>query len=431
VPATRLADGRYRLDYSQPVLNKTNGFVALHVTAADANGSAIDQTITRAYPLAVTEPAPPSGDPSAPPQPACAAAAAPYLQCFAIAAAGASSTPSGYGPADIQAAYRVPASGHGHTTRTVAIVDAYDNPNAETDLAAYRAQYGLPPCTTANGCFHKVNQRGESSPLPNPDPGWGLEISLDLDAVSATCPACHILLVEADSSSGDDLLAGVLTADAHHVDAISNSYGTTGEFSGEQTYEHYYQHLRTPTLVATGDYGYGNGRLLVGSVSYPSASRYVIAVGGTSLVRDNSPRGWTESAWDGATSGCSAYIGKPAWQHDQLCAKRTVADVSAVADPDTGLAVRDTFGYAGWLRVGGTSLATPIVSSLYAMGAGNHRDPHDLRDLYRDRSAVFDAVGGSNGTNCSNTYLCTGVPGFDGPTGLGTPNASSRYWTGR
>ncbi|HEY3629713.1 MAG TPA: hypothetical protein VGL21_02395, partial [Jatrophihabitantaceae bacterium] len=186
VPATRLADGRYRLDYSQPVLNKTNGFAALHVTAADANGSAIDQTITRAYPLAVTEPAPPSGNPSGPPQPACAAAAAPYLQCFAIAAAGASSTPSGYGPADIQAAYRVPASGHGRTTRTVAIVDAYDNPNAETDLAAYRAQYGLPPCTTANGCFHKVNQRGKSSPLPSPDPGWGLEISLDLDAVSAT-----------------------------------------------------------------------------------------------------------------------------------------------------------------------------------------------------------------------------------------------------
>jgi subtilase family protein len=426
VPATRLADGRYRLDYSQPALNATDGFASLHVIAADANGSAIDQTITRAYPLAVTAPAPPSGQPGAPAQRACnTPTVAPYLQCMAIvnAAAGASADePTGLTPADIQSAYQVPNAGSG---RTVAIVDAYDNPNAESDLAAYRAQYGLPPCTTANGCFTKLNQLGQSAPLPDPDPGWGLEISLDLDAVSATCPACHILLVEANSPNTPDLLTGVLTADAQHVDAISNSYGSRGEFSGEQTLERYYRDLRTPTLFATGDYGYGNGAILVGGISYPAASQYVIAVGGTSLVRDQSRRGWTETAWDGATSGCSAYIHKPSWQRDQLCDMRTVADLSAVADPATGLAVRDTFGWDGWVQVGGTSLATPIVSSLYAMGGGS------IKDLYRDGSAVYDVVGGSNGTNCSNTYLCTAVPGYDGPTGLGTPDASDRYWKGR
>ena len=415
VPATRVADGRYRLDYSQPALNATDGFASLHVTAADENGSAIDQTITRAYPLAVTAPAPPSGNPAAPEQPACAAAAPPYLSCMAIinAAAGTSTTPQGYGPADILAAYAIPP--HLGNGRTIAIVDAYDDPNAEADLAAYRAQYGLSPCTTANGCFRKVNQHGAPSPLPNPDPGWGLEISLDLDAVSAACPDCHILLVESDSSNLGDLLTGVLAADAAHVDAISNSYGSRGEFSGEQQGEPYLRGLRAPALFATGDYGYGNGAILIGGISYPAASRYTVAVGGTSLVRDSSVRGWTESAWDGATSGCSAYIHKPAWQHDNLCDMRTVADLSAVADPATGLAVYDTFGYAGWLQVGGTSLATPIVASVYTT---------DLRDLYRHPEELYDVTSGSNGTNCSDTYLCTAVPGFDGPTGLGTPNVS-------
>jgi hypothetical protein len=415
VPATRLADGRYRLDYSQPALNATNGFASLHVTAADANGSAIEQTITRAYPLAVTAPAAPSGSPTAPQQRACAAAAPPYLSCMAIinAAAGTATTPQGYGPADIQAAYAIPQ--HIGKGRTIAVVDAYDDPNAEADLAAYRAQYGLPPCTTANDCFRKVNEHGAATPLPDPDSGWGLEISLDLDAVSAACPDCHILLVEADSSNLGDLLTGVLAADAAHVDAISNSYGSRGEFSGEQQGEHYLHALNAPALFATGDYGYGNGAILIGGISYPAASRYTIAVGGTSLLRDNSARGWTETAWDGATSGCSAYIHKPSWQRDDLCDMRTVADLSAVADPATGLAVYDTFGYTGWLQVGGTSLATPIVASVYTT---------DLRDLYRHPEELYDVTSGSNGTNCSGTYLCTAVPGYDGPTGLGTPNVS-------
>jgi subtilase family serine protease len=352
-----------------------------------------------------------------------------YATCFALkrtdvkqpAVLAPNAAPSGLGPSDIKSAYKL---GDGGSGQTVAIVDANDDPNAESDLAAYRKQFGLPECSTANGCFSKVNQNGNADPLPSPDPGWGLEISLDVDAVSATCPDCHILLIEAQSPNLNDLLTGVLTADALHVDAISNSYGSRGEFSGEQAGEPYLRALHSPAIFATGDYGYGNGRLLVGSISYPAASRYTIAVGGTSLIRDGSDRGWTETAWDGATSGCSAYIPKPSWQHDRLCDMRTDADISAVADPETGLAVRDTFGYDGWVQVGGTSLAAPIVSSLYAMRGGTA----DLRDLYHDQAAVFDAVGGSNGTNCSDTYLCTAVPGYDGPTGLGTPDASDSYW---
>jgi subtilase family serine protease len=326
--------------------------------------------------------------------------------------------PQGYGPADIASAYKLPAgAGAG---RTVAIVDAYDNPNAEADLAAYRAFHGLPPCTTANGCFRKVNQRGAEGPLPVPDPGWGLEISLDLDAVSATCPSCKILLVEADSPSIFDLGPAVDTAVALGADAVSNSYGSRGEFSGEQLFERYYKHTGVAITVSSGDYGYGNGLILTGGVSFPGSSEFVTSVGGTTLVRDGSARGWTESAWAGSTSGCSAYIHKPGWQKDRLCDKRTVADVAAVADPQTGLAVYDTFGFEGWLVVGGTSLSSPIIASVYAM-AGNTSSVRYGVGPYRASSGFFDVIGGSNGA-CGGTYMCNSLPGYDGPTGLGTPN---------
>jgi Subtilase family len=426
VPATAVDDGVYRLSYTQPALDQTNGFAALRIHAADSSGSSIDQTITRAYPLAVTSPAQLPTEPESDTQRACSTpSAAPYTQCMAVVntAAGVSlSDPKGYGPADIESAYHLsPSAGAG---KTVAIVDAYDDPNAEADLAAYRAHYGLPACTTANGCFTKVNQNGETANLPVPDPGWGVEISLDIDAVSAACPSCKILLVEANSSSLADLIPGVRTAARLGADAISNSYGSHGEFSGEQTLERYYKDLPVPFVVASGDYGYGNGAILIGSVSYPAASRYAVAVGGTSLTRADDARGWSESVWDGATSGCSAYIHKPGWQKDKLCGMRTVVDVSAVADVKTGLAVYDTFGYNGWLQVGGTSLATPIVSSVYAMG-GAPKTPY-ASGLYASPDGLFDVVGGSNG-QCQETYLCDGVPGYDSPTGLGTPDGTSAF----
>ena len=420
-----LGDGRFQASYAQPALDATIGFASFRIAATDAGGSRIEQTITRAVPLVVPPPAGGGGGGKGGPAAirACTTAViAPYMQCMAMvkpsSGLGKPARTEGLGPADIASAYRLPAgTGAG---RTVAIVDAYDNPNAEADLAAYRAAFGLPPCTTANGCFRKVNQRGAEGPLPAPDPGWGLEISLDLDAVSATCPGCRILLVEADSSSVLDLGPAVDTAVALGADAVSNSYGSRGEFSGEQLFERYYKHTGVAITVSSGDYGYGNGLILTGGVSYPGSSEFVTSVGGTTLVRDSSARGWTETAWAGSTSGCSAYIHKPGWQKDRLCDKRSVADVAAVADPETGLAVYDTFGFEGWLVVGGTSLSSPIIASVYAM-AGNTASVRYGVGPYRADSSFFDVVGGTNGV-CGGTYLCTGLPGYDGPTGLGTPN---------
>jgi len=422
VDAERVGSGRYRLAIGQPDLDATSGFASLRIRAVDEDGNSLDQTITRAWPLTV--PAPAAGLPSDPEEAPAATCSGPvrppYTRCFAMVdpAVGVSlAEPQGLAPADIQSAYGLdPAAGAG---RTVAIVAAYDNPNAEADLAVYREQYGLPPCTTANGCFRKVNQRGEAADLPDPNAGWALEISLDLDSVSAACPSCRILLVEADSASLADLIPAVHTAVRLGADVVSNSYGSIGEFSGEQELERYYRGIDVPVVVASGDYGYGNGRLLVGSVSYPAASRYAVAVGGTSLVPDGG--GWIETAWSGATSGCSAYIRKPAWQQDGLCGMRTVADVSAVSDPQTGLAVYDTFGYDGWVQVGGTSLAAPVVSGIYAMSADTPAAWRYAAGLY-DRSATLrDVVAGSNG-ECGGVYLCTAVEGYDGPTGVGTPD---------
>ena len=249
-------------------------------------------------------------------------------------------TPVGYGPADLQSAYNLSGlTASAGATQTVAIVDAFDDPTAESDLAMYRSAYGLSACSTANGCFRKVDQRGGSS-YPQPDPGWDVEISLDLQMVSAICPKCHILLVEADDSSFINLATAVSEAAGLGATQISNSYGSVGESSDETAYDAYYDHPGIAVVASSGDYGYG--------VDYPAASPYVTSVGGTSLSPDASTaRGWTETAWTGAGSGCSAYEAKPSWQHDPNCGMRMVADVSADADPSTGVAVYST-SYGGW-----------------------------------------------------------------------------------
>jgi subtilase family serine protease len=303
--------------------------------------------------------------------------------------------------------------------QTVAIVDAYDAKTAESDLAVYRAQYGLPPCTTVNGCFRKVNQTGGSTP-PTANASWGQEISLDLDMVSAVCPNCHILLVESNSASFVDLGTAVNEAAALGANAISNSYGG-GESSAETTtYDAYYNHPGHAITVSSGDSGYG--------VQYPAASRYVTAVGGTSLAHAANARGWSETVWNGAGSGCSAYESKPAWQTDTGCARRTVADVSAVADPSTGVAVYDSTAYngqSGWMVFGGTSVAAPVIGAVYAL-AGNGSTINDGSYPYGHLSSLFDVTSGSNGS-CGSSYLCTGKTGYDGPTGNGTPNGAAAF----
>jgi subtilase family serine protease len=276
----------------------------------------------------------------------------------------------------------------------------------------YRTQFGLPACTTANGCFRKVNQNGGTS-YPRADRGWAQEISLDLDMASAICPNCKILLVEASSNSFSNLGAAVNRAATMGASAISNSYGGS-ESSGETGYEASYDH--PGVTVSSGDGGYG--------VEYPAASQYVTAVGGTSLSTASNTRGWAETVWSGAGSGCSAYITKPTWQTDTGCSKRTVADVSAVADPNTGVAVYDTYGgSSGWLVFGGTSVAAPIIAGVYAL-AGNSTNNGSIP--YSHSSLLFDITSGSNGS-CGGSYLCTAGTGYDGPTGLGTPNGSGGF----
>jgi subtilase family serine protease len=328
---------------------------------------------------------------------------------------GTAAAPSGYGPADLAAAYSLPSTGGAGAT--VAIVDAFDDPAAESDLATYRANYGLPECSTANGCFHKVGQDGSASRLPAPDEGWAEEISLDLDMVSATCPQCHILLVEASSTDIADLGAAVNTAVSLGAKYVSNSYGGS-ESSADPTYDsRYFDHPGVAITVSSGDAGYG--------VEYPAASRYVTAVGGTSLTRDGSA--WRESAWSGAGSGCSARDAKPAWQHDTGCARRTVSDVSAVADPSTGVAVYDTYGGdSGWEVFGGTSVSSPIIAAVYALAGTPSAGSYPASFPYAHTSALTDVTSGSNGS-CSGSYLCTGVAGYDGPTGLGSPQGVSAF----
>jgi subtilase family serine protease len=298
--------------------------------------------------------------------------------------------------------------------KTVAIVDAYDDPNAEADLAVYRSTYKLPPCTTANGCFRKVDQNGGTA-YPNPNQGWAEEISLDLDMVSSVCQHCNILLVEASSNSLSNLLAAENTAKNLGANVISNSWG-----AGESRFESSYD-ASLPSGVAitasSGDAGYGT--------EWPAASPKVVAVGGTTLVSDGSPRGWTETAWSGAGSGCSRYESKPTWQKDTGCSKRTIADVSAIADPASGVVVYDTFSDPGWMAFGGTSVASPIIAAVYAL-ATTTPTMNAAASPYANPSALFDVTSGSNGS-CSGSYLCTGKVGYDGPTGLGTPNGTGAF----
>jgi subtilase family serine protease len=344
----------------------------------------------------------------------CADVAAGLAHCmsFVMATADgrpfASPTVSGYGPTDLQDAYKLPSSTNGGGM-TVGIVDAFDNPNAEADLQVYRSNFGLPTCTTANGCFKKVDQRGGTN-YPVGNVGWGEEIALDLDMVSAICPKCHIVLVEANDNHMRALGKSVNQAVAQGADAVSNSWGGREKGIEKQWDELYFNHPGIAVTASSGDSGYGT--------SYPAGSQYVTAVGGTALTRDGSQRGWHETVWSGAGSGCSTRDHKPAWQTDTGCKMRTIADVSAVASPSTGVAVYDTYGAGGWLVFGGTSVSSPIIASVYALAGANVQ--YGSR-VYMNPGKLFDVTSGSNGS-CGGSYLCTGMVGYDGPTGLGTPN---------
>jgi hypothetical protein len=319
-------------------------------------------------------------------------------------------------PAWLQQAYDLTyLSQTGGVGDTVAVVDVGDDPTAESDLAVFRSTYGLPACSSSSGCFTKVNESGGAAPLPTPDPTWEPEESLDLDAVSALCPNCHILLVEASTASIGDLDTAVVEAAHLHANQISNSWSEASDtpIGGQYTFP------GVAVIAATGDEGYMVG----GADTYPAALPGVTAAGGTSLAAatdGQSARGFSESAWSlfdgwGATSGCDLSEPKPAYQGDSGCTGRAYSDLSADADPDTGLMI---YNDGNWWQYGGTSLATPLIAAYEAITGVSGATP---QWAYTDSAALNDPTGGSNGDCPANiAYICDAGPGYDGPTGIGS-----------
>jgi hypothetical protein len=333
----------------------------------------------------------------------------------------ADALPAGYGPSQLISAYSLPSS---TAVRKVAVVDAYNDPNAVSDLAVYRSTYGLPACNTSTGagCLTVVNQNGATSPLPanSGTTGWATEESLDVDMVAAICPSCHIYLAEANSPTIKNL--GTAVNSAISVDGaqyVSNSYGGSQASNDGTLNSTYFNHPGDVVTASAGDNGYG--------VSYPAASPDVTAVGGTSLTQNGSARGWGETVWSGTGSGCANKTeAKPSWQTHAGCKHRIDNDVAAVADPNTGVAVYDTYDQGGFLVVGGTSVSSPLIASVYALAGVPASGTYPSSYPYAHKSSLFDVTSGSNGT-CTKAFLCHGEVGYDGPTGLGTPDGTAAF----
>jgi subtilase family serine protease len=319
----------------------------------------------------------------------------------------------------------------------IAVVDAYNDSHAAGDLAVYRKWFGLPACKTSTGCLKIVNQNGKSGPLPANASAWAEEASLDLDVVSAICPNCKILLVEANSPGVGSMTKAEATA-VGWTRYVSNSWGSGSEFTGEKNYDHYFNHQGVVITAAAGDSGYGT--------QWPAAYKYVTTVGGTTLqVGGTSSSGFTrssETAWsadsgNGATgSGCSRFEPKPSWQHDAGCPRRTENDVAADANPTTGAAVYDSVPEkglglpAGWQQLGGTSAAAPLIAAVYALANGKapRAGTYPVHYLYQHTSGLFDVTSGSDGScSASKAYLCTAGAGYDGPTGRGAPSGVAAF----
>ncbi|HET7052776.1 MAG TPA: IPT/TIG domain-containing protein [Solirubrobacterales bacterium] len=419
-------------------------------------------------------------------RPLCGAPALGHAACFSIelvpqtAAARARATPLGmtlhhsvephsaadgaYGlrPQDLHGAYGLPTAAP--APQTIAIVDAYDDPTAEADLATYDAEFGLPACTHANGCFTKVNQHGSESSLPAYNSGWAGEIALDVEAAHAVCQTnCRILLVEAESSLTSNLEASVETAVAMGATEVSNSYGGPEPATEGAAYDH----PGIAIAASTGDDGYLNWSSSLstypGHPNYPASSPDVVAVGGTRLTLSGGARS-SERVWnDGSTlgtsfgaggSGCSEHAQAPEWQQEVpdwtgvgCGSSRAAADVSADADPYTGLAV---YRNGSWSPIGGTSLASPIIAATYALAGGTGGLDYPARSLYGQLGSadLFDVTEGSNGEcakafdeadgtagctteeeeeDCAKALICRAAAGFDGPTGVGTPEGLAAF----
>jgi Subtilase family len=421
---TRTDKNTFRASYANPVAGRGHPYLSLRVTAKDRAGRSISETVEHAYLL-------PHGRTSTPhathpqhrdrfrPGKLCRTSGRHSYSCFvklsaATRAAGkASPDPAGWGAPALRSAYDL---GPDQDPGTVAVVVAFDYPHAEKDMNQYRAQYGLPACTSASGCFKKINQEGETGNYPQQDYGWGIEASLDLQMISAACPTCHIVLVEANQPTDYALFHAEQAAVNAGATVTNHSFGRI-ELTGAESDALHFEHPGVTAVASTGDFGYG-------PASFPASSPNVVAVGGTVLSRSTTnPRGWREKAWRYAGSGCSAYFDKPVGQTDTACHGRTEADISAVA---RGLAIYNTSlprRFRGWMTVDGTSASSPLIAGMIG-SVGTPGVTPQL--LYAHAGDFNDVVGGSNGF-CQGSYMCTGVAGYDGPTGLGSPNGVSAF----
>jgi subtilase family serine protease len=338
---------------------------------------------------------------------------------------GLVATPKGLTPKEIESAYRLPINRRSH--QTVAVSIAFDTPYLAHYLAVYRRYFGLPPCTVKSGCFRVVNQDGKTKPLPPSGvfSGWDLEATLDVSMISVACPHCHILVVEADSPELGPLGITDKTAARLGAQVISNSYGQP-ENGLAMTFAHYYQLKHHTVVVASGDIGFT-------AAAFPANLATVTSVGGTELTRSHGSRGWLEAVWNtpdagAGGSGCSAYVPRPSWQHRVLCPGRTIADVAAVA---WNVPIYNK-AWGGWITVGGTSAAAPLIAGVYGLAGNGSRVT--TKNLYMHRRWFYHIGVGNNAwpyetpkIRCGNDYLCVATPGYNAPTGLGTPNGIGAF----
>ncbi len=357
-------------------------------------------------------------------QVSCAALLTPRARALRASAVAASSTPpAGYSPLQLRSAYGLDFSATaGGGGQTVAVVTAYDDATAETDMGTYRSEYNLPACTTASGCFEKVNATGGTSYPPSMT-GWSAPTAESLDMISAICPNCHILLVEADNPGHP----------RHHRPRRPRPSRKRSRRPGCQVRRQHRVHLRRNLRhpgthprqrvlrpPRRGHHRPRRRRRLSGPW-YPAASPDVIAVGGTTLTAaPGTARGWTETAWSGTGSGCSAYEAKPAWQTDTGCTDRTLNDLSADADNvNSPVAFYDTLS-GGWITGGGNDVSAAIIAAAYALAGTPAAGTNPASYPYAHTSLINDITTGSTGT-CTPAYYCTAGPATTAPPGWALP----------
>jgi subtilase family serine protease len=346
---------------------------------------------------------------------ACQGSRVGMAQCDALVRSGAGPNFSGLTPANLRSAYKLTATllaTHG-AGQIVAVVDACDNPNVASDLATFRAYFPGMPATT----LHKYNQTGQQSNYPTCSSGWGVEIDLDVEMVSVSCPNCTIYLVEANSNGWSDLQTAEAEAVTLGATIISNSFGGTGANQA------FFSTAHKTYLASAGDSGYG--------IADPADFDTVVSVGGTTLTAGPPPRHWTETIWSGSGAGCSTDA-KPIWQTDPGCANRTANDVSAFANPSPGVAEYDTYGgFSGWIAVGGTSVGTPLLAGIFGL-KGNSTVQKGGRTFWNPAHQVhlYPILAGNDGA-CGGSYLCTAGTGqhgsYSGPGGWGSPKGMNAF----